>query len=348
MCSERTPFHLPMLSWDNVDKTQYSLVQWNWFSDVTNACNSDASSDHRESIDHHAYVRSAQLLPGLETGVTVGQSLAYDFSVSDEQKAVFLDNLVSISDCSETDSYAGDWQTITGCPSLTQAIIVQMVYFTAPGCIDPFQVVGGNGVFYCTPMQTSNLACTAKEIGHIWKVAKVYHPTTCSMSAFDGIQISWPKVPTVKVVESCTQFVWTERSFIKFHSTAVRQGPWTSSQRQPGKSQCLQRCIHKSEHLNSPGRIFLLVQQQRNLYFQCRLSQLLKLKSVLKSLPSKISTGVDNISYRLLKRGWPRRSWSSYYFVQYFSAQETSARGMETCCGIAQYLKEGTGIDKKY
>ena len=49
----------------------------------------------------------AQLLPGLETGypVTVGQSPAYDFSVSDEQKAVFL---VSVSDCSLSDSYAGD------------------------------------------------------------------------------------------------------------------------------------------------------------------------------------------------------------------------------------------------
>ena len=57
----------------------------------------------------------AQLLPGLETGhpVTVGQSPAYDFSVSDEQKAVFL---VSLSDCSECDSCAGDWPTVTGCP----------------------------------------------------------------------------------------------------------------------------------------------------------------------------------------------------------------------------------------
>ena len=49
----------------------------------------------------------AQLLPGLETGhpVTVGLSPAFDFSVSDEQKAVFL---VSVSDCSECDSCAGD------------------------------------------------------------------------------------------------------------------------------------------------------------------------------------------------------------------------------------------------
>ena len=49
----------------------------------------------------------AQLLPGLETGhpVTIGQSPAYDFSVSDEQNAVLL---VSVSDCSECDSYAGD------------------------------------------------------------------------------------------------------------------------------------------------------------------------------------------------------------------------------------------------
>ena len=57
----------------------------------------------------------AQLLPGLETGhpVTVGQSLAYDFSVSEKQKAVFL---VSVSDCSVCDSCAGDWPTVTGCP----------------------------------------------------------------------------------------------------------------------------------------------------------------------------------------------------------------------------------------
>ena len=57
----------------------------------------------------------AQLLPGLETGlpVTVGQSPAYDFSVSDEQKAIFL---VSVLDCSECDSYTGDWPTVIGCP----------------------------------------------------------------------------------------------------------------------------------------------------------------------------------------------------------------------------------------
>ena len=49
----------------------------------------------------------AQLFPGLETGhpVTVGQSPAYDFSVADEQKAVFL---VSVLDCSVCDSCAGD------------------------------------------------------------------------------------------------------------------------------------------------------------------------------------------------------------------------------------------------
>ena len=45
--------------------------------------------------------------------MTVGQSPAYDFSVSDEQKAVFL---VSVSDFSECDSCAGDWPTVTGCP----------------------------------------------------------------------------------------------------------------------------------------------------------------------------------------------------------------------------------------
>ena len=31
----------------------YSLVQWNWFSDVTDACNSGVSSDHGEPISLH-------------------------------------------------------------------------------------------------------------------------------------------------------------------------------------------------------------------------------------------------------------------------------------------------------
>ena len=71
-----------------------------------------------DALRHHqlANLRPfAQLLPGLETGhpVTVGQSPAYDFSVCDELKGVFL---VSVSDCSECDSYAGDWPTVTGCP----------------------------------------------------------------------------------------------------------------------------------------------------------------------------------------------------------------------------------------
>ena len=75
-----------------------------------------------------------------------------------------------------------------------------------------------------------------------------------------------------------------------------------------------------------------------------------EVKSVLKSLPSKISSGVDNISYRLLKEAGPGAvNWSSYYFVQYFSAQETSARSRNgNVLWYCRYLKEGTGIDKKY
>ena len=66
----------------------------------------------------------AQLLPGLETGhpVTVGQSPAY--SVSDEQKAVFL---VSVSDvdCSVCDCHVQVTDRLSpNAPSLTQAIIL--------------------------------------------------------------------------------------------------------------------------------------------------------------------------------------------------------------------------------
>ena len=69
----------------------------------------------------------AQLLPGLETGhpVTVGQSPAYDFSVSNEQKAVFLLSVLTVLSAIHmqvTDRLSPD------APSLTQAIIVQMVY----------------------------------------------------------------------------------------------------------------------------------------------------------------------------------------------------------------------------
>ena len=39
-----------------VRPAKYSLVQWNWFSDVTDACNSGASSDRREPISLHQAV----------------------------------------------------------------------------------------------------------------------------------------------------------------------------------------------------------------------------------------------------------------------------------------------------
>ena len=61
--------------------------------------------------------------------MTVG---AYDFSVSDEQKALFL---VSVSDCSVCESCAGA-RPSPDAPSLTQAIIVQMVYFLSL-CYEP-------------------------------------------------------------------------------------------------------------------------------------------------------------------------------------------------------------------
>ena len=79
----------------------------------------------------------AQLLPGFETGhpVTVGQSRApaYDFSVSDEQKAVFLSpfrTVLSAIHMQVTNRLSPD------APSLTQAIIVQMVYSFSVICTE--------------------------------------------------------------------------------------------------------------------------------------------------------------------------------------------------------------------
>ena len=71
----------------------------------------------------------AQLLPGLETGhpVTVGQSPADDFGVPNEHKAVFLclmfRTVLSAIHMQVSDRPSPD------APSLTQAIIVQMVYY---------------------------------------------------------------------------------------------------------------------------------------------------------------------------------------------------------------------------
>ena len=44
------------LGWMAQFCANYSLVQWNWFSDVTDACNSGASSDHGEPISLHQAV----------------------------------------------------------------------------------------------------------------------------------------------------------------------------------------------------------------------------------------------------------------------------------------------------
>ena len=120
--------HLPLTRWGKVSWHHLFDILYNFYVQVTlQNVNRPSSTGHTV----HSLIRMsswnvprnrpfAQLLPGLETGhpVTVGQSPAYDFSVSDQQKAVFL---VSVSDCSVCDSCAGaihvqDWPTVTGCP----------------------------------------------------------------------------------------------------------------------------------------------------------------------------------------------------------------------------------------
>ena len=89
----------------------FSAGGWTHLSNLQETSRSSA-----QDVESNIFYRPfAQLLPGLETGhpLMVGQSPAYDFSVSDEQKALFL---ASVSDCSEWDSCAGDWPTVTGCP----------------------------------------------------------------------------------------------------------------------------------------------------------------------------------------------------------------------------------------
>ena len=47
---------IKMWSWGQCTWLLHSLVQWNWFSDVTNTCNAGASSDQREPISLHQAV----------------------------------------------------------------------------------------------------------------------------------------------------------------------------------------------------------------------------------------------------------------------------------------------------
>ena len=60
----------------------YSLVQWNWFSDVTDACNSGASSDHRGPISLH------QAVHGIVQEDTCCQNIYCSCSVLGEEGGV--------------------------------------------------------------------------------------------------------------------------------------------------------------------------------------------------------------------------------------------------------------------
>ena len=77
--------------------------QIRWSTAPTVLGQTEPAEPHNRTPDSAA---PSDLVLLLETNRTrPGQSPAYDFSVSDEQKAVFL---VSLSDCSECDSHAGD------------------------------------------------------------------------------------------------------------------------------------------------------------------------------------------------------------------------------------------------
>ena len=108
--------------------------------------------------------------------------------------------------------------------------------------------------------------------------------------------------PTVKVVESRTQFLWTERSFVKFHAGP----PLSSRDHGPVLSDNLEKAnafndVFINQNASTALENFPFGPTTTESLFSVQTVTASEVKSVLKSLPSKISTGVDNISYRLLK-----------------------------------------------
>ena len=143
----------------------------------------------------------------------------------------------------------------------------------------------------------------------LWEIRQTIQSKRQKAKQFNHIasRLAHPKCPPSKWVESCTQFVWTERSFIKFHSTAVR----------PVLSDNLKKAnafndVFINQNTSTALENFPVGPTTTESLFSVQTVTASEVKSVrmLKSLPSKISTGVDNISYRLLKEAGPG-SWTS-------------------------------------
>ena len=92
------------------DTHTHSLVQWNWFSDIT-GCMAFRCIQWRQRTNRGLFQR----LSGFETGhpAAAGSLPAFDFSVSDEQDAAFLVSVMDYSDCDSSglDSPNSSWST---------------------------------------------------------------------------------------------------------------------------------------------------------------------------------------------------------------------------------------------
>ena len=86
----------------------HSLVQWNWFSDIT-GCMAFRCIQWRQRTNRGLFQR----LSGFDTGHPAAASSlpAFDFSVSDEQDAAFLVSVMDYSDCDSSglDSPNSSW-----------------------------------------------------------------------------------------------------------------------------------------------------------------------------------------------------------------------------------------------
>ena len=126
--------------------TTYCLVQWNWFSDVTDACTSGASSDQRTNFTAPGCSINLILLkPHLQHGAV---------------KLVLWRQWMHVTQVhrmtSENQFYC---TTLYSWKTVAKQFLTERWVQTNHKAIDRFQVVGGNGLFYCPPLPTSNWLC---------------------------------------------------------------------------------------------------------------------------------------------------------------------------------------------
>ena len=144
--------------------------------------------------------------------------------------------------------------------------------------------------------------------------------------------------------------MWTDRSFIKFIP------PLSGRDHGPVLSDNLKKAnafndVFINQNTSTALENFPVGPTTTESLFSVQTVTASEVKSVrmLKSLPSKISTGVDNISYRLLKEAGPGVVGPLTTLFNISLRKRQVPEEWKRAVVLPVFIiKEGTGIDKKY